>query len=228
MLQRTPENPILTTTFGTVPERFGSLRLCVVDLVCDMIETQNLNVAEALCKSAVLPLILDHFFRYDWHNLLHCCLLRIMTSVLHNNSRDAHSQEATHMIRRHLLGPTESGGCGLLQRMLDVYEEKCPPDAQEPPTDELEDPDDTPLPGRELEKKLVAASSACGYMNVVLEAALMVNELPEFIQELDSDELCTRWAEFDLAVLQPLKGERDECLGGGVPPQSAAPPCSQM
>jgi len=227
MLQSAPEEPSLTTTFGVIPERFGSKRLCVVDLISDLIETQSLDQAIAVCKSGVLQIILDQFFKYEWHNLLHCCVLRIMSAVLNNSSRDVQSQEATNTVRRHIFLPKDQGGCGFLERMLEVYQQKCPLDEHDQQSDPSASPNNL-ISGSFLEKQLVTASLSCGYMNVIVDTAMMLQDNPEHVSELQCEELADRWDSFSESVLGPLKPIREECLGGGVPPQSAAPQCSQM
>lgn len=216
-------NPSLTSTFGFVAERFGSVRLCVVGLICGMIESQSIDVAEAICKTQALQVILHHFFQYEWHNMLHCCVSRIMCAVLIS------TQEAALMIRRHVFAPAEQGGCGLLQHMLDVYDEKCPAQSTEVDSAESPSPEHSRvISGTAIEKQLVTASLSCGYMSNVIEIAMMIYESSEFVSDFGSQELNDRWCTFSETVLQQLKPIQDECLGGGVPPQSAAPQCSQM
>ena len=66
------------------------------------------------------------------------------------------------------------------------------------------------------------------YIRCVIDTATMFSENPAFIDDLGSPVLVEEWQDFNENVLEKIKPIKDECLGGGVPPQSSAPQCGQM
>lgn len=229
LLRKDDGCPPVTTTFGTVEVRFGLLRLAVVDIIGDLIESESMVAAEAICKCEVLDVIVNHFFAYDWNDCLHCSVMRIVTALLNPSSSSA-DKESTVMLRKRLFGPADQGGCDLLKRMIDVFLLKCPQTELEE-TEQPEasmSPGEQGLPGVAIEKLMVRASCTCGYLRCVIDTATMLSEAPRLVSELGSSQLTEEWESFNENVIEKLKPIKDECLGGGVPPQSAAPQCGQM
>jgi len=237
LLQTAPTDfPSISSTFGVLEVRFGSLRLGAAELIADLIETQQMEITQAICASQLLETLLDHFFNYTWNSALHCCILRICQAALCcEDQSEAGAPAAFECLQRRLLSSAQAGGCGLLGRLVDEYAEKCGP-IDQPATDSsgnidadtLLDPDSAEFfPLNAVEANLVKASRTCGYMGAVVEVALMIHDQPVVVHRLEDSELETRWDLFDSNVLLSLRPVRDECLGG-VPPTAKPQGCGQM
>lgn len=224
-----------------VEERFGLLRLSVLELVADLTQTLQLQIIEALCDTELFSVMLDHFFNYTWNSSIHYCVLRIAESALASCDEQTGEpllEQACACLQAKLFGPTSSGGCNLLSRIIVQYESQCGSIEQigdempligsgdGGPLDSSVGSDNLSL-ANEVEAKLVQASRGCGYLGALIEMALMVHNAPNVVQLAGDAQLAEQWHTFDTRVLYKLKVVRDECLGG-VPPTAKPQGCGQM
>jgi len=231
----------VSSTFGVVEERFGLLRLSVLELVADLTQTLQLQIIEALCDTELFSVMLDHFFNYTWNSSIHYCVLRIAESALASCDEQTGEpllEQACACLQAKLFGPTSSGGCNLLSRIIVQYESQCGSIEQigdempligsgdGGPLDSSVGSDNLSL-ANEVEAKLVQASRGCGYLGALIEMALMVHNAPNVVQLAGDAQLAEQWHTFDTRVLYKLKVVRDECLGG-VPPTAKPQGCGQM
>jgi hypothetical protein len=247
LLQTLPSDfTSITSTFGVVEERLGSLRLSAAELVADLVETQQMSIVEAVCNSQLLDALLNHFFNFTWNNALHCCVLRVCAAALPcEDQMEGAANQPSERLQKRLFSSTETGGCGLLERLVDEYEAKCGPCdsaagssaagtngiGQNSPNDNADTLSDlseeADCSTNAIEANLVQASQTCGYMGALIEIALMVHDSPRVVERMGDPDLEAKWGQFDSSVLASLRPVRDECLGG-VPPTSKPQGCGQM
>jgi len=229
-----PENASMTTTFGTIPERFGLLRTRAVDLIADLIETRNTTICQEIAALDAMPIILDKFFQYHWNSGLHSSVLRMVECIF--DVEDAGTAMAK--LQQRLLEPP----CNLLARLMNAYETNVPEGVKvvkRQMTLAQEQADDLDPESALIEQKLVAASKQVGYMSCVMEMALCAKQAWQYSlaarQLMDAcceaegqDGNDSAWTVFCAEVLERVSDVSPEkrCLGGEKPRHN--PTCGQM
>lgn len=237
ILRRPPlENLTLVTTFGTVEQRLGSLRMRAVDLLANLLETRNTAICDAVAALDALPLILDFFFLYKWNSALHSTVLRMVNTIFDTEAAGT----AMTKLQERLLADSVDGGCNLLSRIMDEYHAHTPEEVEVLPLDAVPGDNQEPLDmdAAKVEKKCVVASTAIGYMSCMLDMGARFKGAFSFSQSLRAltQQVCgvgvsSRWEEFDKEVLQRMEKmcpseHPSRCLGGEKPRPS--PTCGQM
>jgi len=240
------EKRSLVTTFGEVPERFGLLRSCALDLLVDCIETRNLAMCDEIARLEALPEAFGKFFVYKWNSALHATVLKAVELIF--DVEDAGN--AMSSLQRRLLAPAPEG-CGFLARLMDSYYEITPDEVEVAELDAPQMENSEPLDplSAAVEQKLVAASREVGYMSAVVDMALCFRmasnslALRELFDEIHPAEeaaapeegeqgsgqgVAARWEAFSAEVLERVDDMSPEkrCLGGEKPRPN--PTCGQM
>lgn len=70
----------LHTSAGTL-RAFGEKRLSIIDLFVCLVNTGDADVREKCREVKILAACLDHFIAYQWNNLLHTSVLRMIEAV---------------------------------------------------------------------------------------------------------------------------------------------------
>ena len=72
----------LSTTVQVLSPPLGQARLRVVQFFESLFSANKTFVDNRLAEIHVLPKIMDLFFQYEWHNILHCIVDRIFKIVI--------------------------------------------------------------------------------------------------------------------------------------------------
>eukprot|EP00288_Rhodomonas_lens_P007255 CAMPEP_0177725400 /NCGR_PEP_ID=MMETSP0484_2-20121128/19230_1 /TAXON_ID=354590 /ORGANISM="Rhodomonas lens, Strain RHODO" /LENGTH=674 /DNA_ID=CAMNT_0019237909 /DNA_START=137 /DNA_END=2158 /DNA_ORIENTATION=- len=103
-----PIQPIVNQA-GSLDPPLGSTRLKVLEVLQALVGLEYASVDRELVAKKVIPATLDVFFRYEWHNLMHNLVQKMLQTVL-NKQDDGGLKEA-------LLGEGR-----LLERIVEAYE----------------------------------------------------------------------------------------------------------
>jgi len=82
VLHKPPRMQPLTNSTGTLDPPLGVVRLRVLELIAMLVALENPVVEARLAALKVLPAVLDMFFKYAWHNLLHNLVRKMLEPVI--------------------------------------------------------------------------------------------------------------------------------------------------
>mmetsp|Transcript_28057 Transcript_28057/g.57486 ORF Transcript_28057/g.57486 Transcript_28057/m.57486 type:complete len:639 (-) Transcript_28057:198-2114(-) len=82
VLRKPPPIPPIVNSAGTLDPPLGSTRLKVLEVLQALVGLDYQSVDEALCSLKALPAALDLFFRYEWHNMMHNLVQRMLETIL--------------------------------------------------------------------------------------------------------------------------------------------------
>jgi len=82
VLHTPPRMQPLTNSTGTLDPPLGVVRLHVLELIAMLVALENPVVEARLAALKVLPAVLDMFFKYAWHNLLHNLVRKMLEPVI--------------------------------------------------------------------------------------------------------------------------------------------------
>jgi hypothetical protein len=61
----------LPTSYGKLCPPLGEVRLRAAELTCNLVQFDKLQLQQEMGKLQLIPKLLDLFFEYPWHNILH-------------------------------------------------------------------------------------------------------------------------------------------------------------
>jgi hypothetical protein len=99
----------VTNQAGVLDPPLGAARLKVLEVLSVMVMLGNKDLEEQIVKLRVLPAVLDIFFEYPWHNLMHNLVWRMFEQILKVD-------EGPILLRQSLI---EDGQ--LMQRVADAF-----------------------------------------------------------------------------------------------------------
>lgn len=78
MLQFSPEKQ-MKTTFEVARQPLGEVRLRAAEFICNLIQFDHMEVQQKISELELIPKLLDLFFQFPWHNVLH----NLIESAIH-------------------------------------------------------------------------------------------------------------------------------------------------
>ena len=82
LLHKPPPMAAIINSTGKLDPPLGVVRLKVLELIAMLVALDNPVVEERLASLKVLPAVLDIFFKYEWHNLLHNLVCKMLEPVI--------------------------------------------------------------------------------------------------------------------------------------------------
>jgi hypothetical protein len=70
MLNKAPKSE-LPTSYGKLTPPLGEVRLRAAELTCNLVQFDKAQLQEEMGKLKLIPKLLDLFFEFPWHNILH-------------------------------------------------------------------------------------------------------------------------------------------------------------
>jgi hypothetical protein len=82
LLHKPPPMAVIVNSTGKLDPPLGIVRLKVLELIAMLVALDDPVVEERLATLKVLPAVLDIFFKYEWHNLLHNLVYKMLEPVI--------------------------------------------------------------------------------------------------------------------------------------------------
>lgn len=84
ILKNPPRQQKIVNTVTTIDPPLGSVRFKIVELIHLLVLLDNIDVYSALAEHEAIPICLQLFFQYEWHNMLHNLVQKILEFVVHS------------------------------------------------------------------------------------------------------------------------------------------------
>ena len=82
LLHAPPPMAAITNSTGTLNPPLGGVRLSILELIAILVALENPVVQERLAAMRVMTAVLDIFFKYEWHNMLHNLVRKMLEPVI--------------------------------------------------------------------------------------------------------------------------------------------------
>ncbi|EKX39028.1 hypothetical protein GUITHDRAFT_143831 [Guillardia theta CCMP2712] len=84
ILKNPPRLQKIVNSVTTIDPPLGSVRFKIVELIHLLVLLDNIDVYSALAEHEAIPICLQLFFQYEWHNMLHNLVQKILEFVVHS------------------------------------------------------------------------------------------------------------------------------------------------
>lgn len=87
VLRSPPATPAIINTTGKLDPPLGQNRLKILEVLLALVSLKSPAVEAKLIELSVLPTVLDLFFKYEWHNLLHNLVKSLLEIIIKGENR---------------------------------------------------------------------------------------------------------------------------------------------